>query len=71
MKKKKAQHGGPRTAGPGKQMGRPTSDSSKRSLSLRVSPDVREFLDTVDNISETVDEMVRRSKVFREWKRSV
>lgn len=66
--KKKAQHGGVRVAGPGKKLGRPPTDApNKKTLSLRVSPEVRAFLDSVENKSEHVDFVIRRSAAFRKW----
>lgn len=63
------QWGGPRTAGPGKKMGRPPAeDGAKVALSLRVPAEVREYLQTTGNISEAVAEIVSRTKAFRDWR---
>ena len=63
-RKKKKTHGGPR---PGS--GRPADPDAKVDLSLRVPPDVRAYLDTCENISETVAEVIRRTKAFRDWQK--
>ncbi len=68
MKKKHA-HGGPRTAGPGRSIGRPPTDNPKVSASLRLPADVKAYLDDTGNASQTVADVVRRSKAFRDWKR--
>lgn len=67
MAEEPKQWGGPRVAGPGKKMGRPAEDGAKVALSVRVPPEVREYLQTTGNISEAVAEIVSRTKGFREW----
>ena len=49
--------------------GRPALPDAKQTVSVRVPPDVRAYLDTVANISEHVDLCVRRSAGFRAWRR--
>ena len=61
-------HGGKREAGPGKSLGAPPKrGTAKVPFSGRATPDVVEFLRQTGNLSETVEETVRRSKAFREW----
>ena len=59
-------HGGKRTPGKGKRLGRPPKENAKVAISGRVSPDVAEYLREV-GLSATVEQVVRRSKAFREW----
>ena len=59
--------GGPRKAGPGKQLGRPPVEQPKVSFSGRCSPEVRTYLDTRDNISQTVEQAIRKSGEFRAY----
>lgn len=61
-------HGGQRTPGPGKSLGRPKKPDAKVPISLRVSPDVAEYLRSQPNQSEAVEAAVRRSKGFRHIK---
>ena len=66
MPRKKKQHGGPRTPGPGKTLGRPASDLSKVAVSFRLAPDVAAWLKSRPNQGEAIEAVVRRSKAFRE-----
>ena len=50
--------------------GRPKSDNAKIPVAYRLSPDVAEFLNTVDNKSVFIDETIRRTKAFRDWSKS-
>lgn len=68
-KKEKHKWGGVRAAGPGKKIGRPIDPNAKKQVSLRVPPEVRQYLDTVENISDLVTNMIRRSTAFRDWLR--
>jgi len=62
------QHGGKRTAGPGKSLGAPPKRGvAKVPFSGRATPEVVEFLRQTGNISEQIETVVRRSKAFREW----
>jgi hypothetical protein len=60
-------HGGPRKAGPGKQLGRPPVEEPKVSFSGRCSQEVRAYLDTRTNISTAVEQAIRKSGEFRAW----
>jgi len=66
-KKQTFSRGGPRKAGPGKQLGRPPVEDPKVSFSGRCSPEVRAYFDTRDNISQTVEQAIRNSPEFRAW----
>lgn len=66
----KKQWGGPRKAGKGKKIGRPADPNRKQTVSVSVPPDVREYLRTVENISETVAEVIRKTKAFKLWKQA-
>lgn len=59
-------HGGPRIPGPGKSLGRPPKPDAKVPMSVRLSPDVAEYLRTQENQSTTVEEALRRTKGFRQ-----
>jgi len=65
MNKKKSNRGGAREGA-----GRPTLDDAKQSLGLRVPTDIIEYLQTVANKSQAVTDALRRSKAYRDWKRS-
>jgi len=54
-------HGGYRDGAGSK----PKRGVAKVTLSLRVTPEVKEHLTATGNASETVEELVRRSKAFR------
>lgn len=58
-------HGGPRTPGPGRKLGRPLKADAKIAMSVRLSPDVAAWLRAQDNQSTAVEDAVRRSKGFR------
>ncbi len=47
--------------------GRKPVTDPKVTLSLRVSSDVKKFLETTTNASETTEQTIRRSSAFREW----
>lgn len=59
-------HGGPRTPGPGKSLGRPPKPDAKVPMSVRLAPDVAEYLREQENQSVTVEEALRRTKGFRQ-----
>ena len=63
-KKDKMSHGGAREGA-----GRPVDPNSKKALSLRVPVDVRQYLDTTENISQSIEDLVRRSKGYRDWRK--
>lgn len=54
-------HGGAREGAGSK----PKRGVAKVTLSLRVTPEVKVFLNATGNASETIEDMVRRSKAFR------
>lgn len=52
---------------PKRPRGRPvTGRPPKRNITLRLAPDVADYLATVENKAETVEAAVRKSKGFRE-----
>jgi len=52
----------------GKRAGRkPGRYGVKVTLATRVSEDVKAFLGSTGNASQTVDDTVRKTKAFREW----
>ncbi len=48
--------------------GRPPTGEAKVMLSFRIRRDVAEFLKTVDNQSEFIEGLVRKSKAFKDRK---
>lgn len=58
-------HGGQRTPGPGRKLGRPPKPDAKIAMSVRLAPDVVAWLRAQENQSAAVEEAVRRSKGFR------
>ena len=65
----KGQWGGPRNASGGKKIGRPSDPNRKRTVSISIPPEVREYLSSTGNISEAVADIVSRTKAFRDWRR--
>ena len=61
-------HGGRRTPGPGKSLGRPPKPDAKVTIAVCVTPTVAEYLRSV-GASAAVEEAVRRSKGFRRWRK--
>lgn len=61
--KSKPTHGGKR---PG--AGRKAPDGAKVGASVYVTPEVRAYLATVENLSVTVEKAVRASSGFKKWK---
>ena len=59
--------GGGKRKGAGRKPGR---HGAKVTLATRVSEDVKAFLESTGNASQTVDETVRKTKAFREWMKS-
>ena len=60
--------GGVRVAGPGKKIGRPTIGREKRqTLCLSLSPEVAEFLGSQINKSQAVEQIVMKTKAFKDW----
>ena len=59
-------HGGKRE-GAGR---RPARGVAKVPLSGRATPEVKAFLDSTGNLSEWIENAVRRSKQFRDWCKS-
>jgi hypothetical protein len=56
-------HGGKRLGA-----GRKPAPDAKKATTIKLSPDVLEFLATV-NKSATIEAAVRKSKEFREWRK--
>lgn len=56
-------HGGKR---PG--AGRPAPDGAKVGTSVYVTPEVKQYLDTRENRSVAVEDAIRQSKQFKQWK---
>jgi len=52
--------------------GRPAERGERKvSLTVGVTPTLREFLDAQEgSISDTVEDAIRRTKAFREWEKS-
>lgn len=48
---------------------KPGRHGAKVTLATRVSVDVKAFLESTGNASQTVEDTVRRSKAFREWRK--
>ena len=59
----KPTHGGKR---PG--AGRKAPDGAKVGRTINVTPEVNEYLATVENLSVTVEKAVRGSSGFKKWK---
>lgn len=47
--------------------GRPKTGTAKVPVAYRLSQDVAAFLNTIENRSVYIDDMIRRSKAFRDW----
>lgn len=61
--------GGKRIAGEGKKLGAPPKRGVRKiGFSGRATPEVVEFLRSLENASEWIEETVRRTKAFKEWK---
>ena len=58
-------HGGKRK-GAGR---KPDPESRKRPLAIRISPDLAEYLETVEDKTAVIETAVVRSKPFKDWKR--
>jgi hypothetical protein len=63
------QHGGKRTPGKGKRLGRPPKDEPKVAGSFRVSADVEAYLREMGTSAE-IDRLAKNSKRFKDWLRS-
>jgi len=59
-------HGGKRTAGPGKRMGRPPVENPKVAISARVTSEVAAYLRSCENASCLIDSVIRRTRAFRD-----
>jgi len=58
----------------GKRVGagmKPGKHGTKGTKSLRLTPDVMQWLDTLGEQSKAVDEILRRQAAFKAWKKSV
>ena len=62
-----SKHGGKRTAGPGRTLGRPPKADAKIAYGTKLDPVVVEYLRQCDNAAQTIEAAVKRSKGFREW----
>lgn len=47
--------------------GRPRKPDKKLPVNVKVSPEVKRYLDAVDNRSLTIESAIRRSKGFRDF----
>jgi len=65
----KKAHGGKRTPGKGKRLGRPPKENAKVAGSFRVSADVEAYLREVGTSAE-IERLARNSKRFKDWLRS-
>lgn len=61
--KKKPTRGGAR---PG--AGRPKQEVTKQAKTLKLDPEVADYLRTTENQTATVEQAIRRSQGFRNWK---
>lgn len=61
--KKAKQHGGPRP-----NSGRPKKADKRKVVSMTFAPDVVAWLNSLECKSIEVEEILRRSKNFKEWK---
>jgi len=52
-------HGGPRTPGPGKHLGRPRKAAPKRPISFRLAPDLVDWLKQQPNQGAAVERALR------------
>ncbi len=59
----KQTHGGKRAGA-----GRKAPDGAKVQASVVVTPEVKAYLGTCENQSETVEKAVRQSRGFKQWK---
>lgn len=66
----KKQHGGKRKAGPGKTIGRPPKADAKIAYGTKLERIVVEYLRQRANGAETIETAIKRSKDFREWRKS-
>lgn len=54
-------HGGKRTPGPGKKLGRPATGKTRKSIMVNIGPDVLEALDTkADNMGLSRSDMLNQ-----------
>lgn len=59
-------HGGKRE-GAGR---KPAPESRKRPLAMRIDPELAEYLSTVEDKTACIEDALRGTKRFREWKSS-
>lgn len=64
----KPKHGGKRKPGPGKRIGRPPSTAKKIPLAIKIDPELRAYLSTRENMTETIETELRDSDDFKTWK---
>lgn len=62
-------HGGKRTPGKGKRLGRPPNEERKVAGSFRVSADVESYLREMGTSAE-IERLARNSKRFKDWAKS-
>ena len=43
--------------------------TAKVPMTIKVEPELREYLRSCDNATETIETAIKRSKAFRDWKR--
>lgn len=55
---------------PKRKRGRPPLAQTKVRRSYRIAPDVAEYLSTTDDATATIEAAVRKTKEFREWRKS-
>lgn len=58
-------HGGKR-----KGAGRKADPDAKKMITTKLSPDVIDYLATVDNKSLTIETALRRTRGFRDWRKT-
>ncbi len=49
---------------------KPSPETRKVSVALRIAQEIREYLSTVENQTATVEQAIRGTKAFREWRKS-
>ena len=47
---------------------RPIGDSKKIPMTIKIAPDLRKYLKTLDNATAAIEAGLRRSKDFKTWK---
>ena len=51
-----------------KKLGRPPIDNPRRRIARRLDPDVADSLDSLEQSGRVLDDLIKRTKGFKEWK---